>query len=160
MLFYLTTLGLQKCIEEDEPKPKGGQTREKDAAVFLGIDSWKHLDFLCQNYILNCLDKVLYKVYQPHQTAKSLWTALANIYKTWNVSLKKFIVDKFTEYKMVDSKSVTSQVQELQLIIHELEAEGHKVGESFLVEAITGKLPPSWKDYRNYLKHKKKEISL
>lgn len=61
---------------------------------------------------------------------------------------------------MVDSKTVTSQVQELQIIIHEMEAEGHKVGESFLVEAITRKLPPSWRDYRNYLKHKKKEISL
>ena len=47
MLFYLTTLGLQKCIEKDEPKHKDGQTREKDVVVFLGIDSWKHSDFLC-----------------------------------------------------------------------------------------------------------------
>lgn len=61
---------------------------------------------------------------------------------------------------MVDSKSVTTEVQELQLIIHELESEGYKVGESFLVEAITGKLTPSWRDYRSYLKHKKKEISI
>ena len=81
-------------------------------------------------------------------------------YKTQNISLKKFIVDKFMDYKMVDSKPVTAQLHELQIIIHELKAEGHKVGESFLVEAIMGKLPPSWRDYRNYLKHKKKEISL
>lgn len=57
-----------------------------------------------------------------------------------NVSLKMFIVDKFMEYKMVDSESVTSEMQELQLIIHELEAEGHKAGEFFLVEAITGEI--------------------
>ena len=64
------------------------------------------------------------------------------------------------DYKIVDSIQVTAQLHELQIIIHELEAEGHKVGESFLVEDIMGKLPPSWRDYRNYLKHKKKEISL
>lgn len=102
----------------------------------------------------------MYKVYQPLKTAKALWNALNAKYKTQNVSLKKFIVDKFMDYKMVDSKSVITQLHELQIIIHELQAEGHEVGESFLVEAITGKLPPSWKDYRNYLKHKKKEISL
>ena len=152
MLFYLTTLGLQRYLEEEEPISSPG--KEADVAT------WKHSDFLCINYILNCLDKVLYKVYQPLKTAKALWNALATKYKTQNISLKKFIVDKFMDYKMIDSKPVTAQLHELQIIIHELEAEGHKVGESFLVEAITGKLPPSWRDYRNYLKHKKKEISL
>ena len=160
MLFYLTTLGLQRYLEEEEPVPAPGQTKETHKDAFLVVDAWKHADFLCKNYVLNCLNKTLYKVYQPHKTAKSLWTALANKYKTQNVSLTKFIIDKFMDYKMVDSKSVTAQVQELQLIIHQLESEGHKVGESFLVEAITGKLPLSWRDYRNYLKHKKKEISL
>ena len=105
-------------------------------------------------------DKVLYKIYQPSKTSKALWNALTTKYKTQNISLKKFIVDKFMDYKMVDSKPVTAKLHELQIIIHELEAEGHMVGELFLVEAITGKLPPSWRDYRNYLKHKKKEISL
>ena len=152
MLFYLTTLGLQKYLEEEEPIPAPGKEAE--------VNMWKHSDFLCRNYILNCLDKVLYKVYQPLKTSKELWNALTAKYKTQNISLKKFIVDKFMDYKMVDSKPVTAQLHELQIIIHELEAEGHKVGESFLVEAITGKLPPSWRDYRNYLKHKKKEISL
>lgn len=68
------------------------------------------------------------------------------------MSLKKFIVDKFMNYKMVDSKSMTGQLHELQIIIHELESESHKVGESFLVEAITEKLPLSCKDYRKYPK--------
>lgn len=160
MYFYLTTLGLQRFVEEDEPKPAAGQTAESHKEFFNAVEAWKHSDFLARNYILNCLDEVLYKVYQPLKTAKSLWEALAKKYKIENATLKKFIVDKFMEYKMVDSKSVTAQVQELQIIIHQIEAEGHVVGESFFVEAITGKLPPSWKDFRHYLKHKKKDISL
>ena len=64
VLFYLTTLGLQKYLEEEEPIPAPGKEAE--------VNTWKHSDFLCRNYILNCLDKVLYKVYQPLKTAKTL----------------------------------------------------------------------------------------
>ena len=38
--------------------------------------------------------------------------------------MKKFIVAKFLDYKMIHSKTVVSQVQELQVIIHDLLAEG------------------------------------
>ena len=38
--------------------------------------------------------------------------------------MKKFIVAKFLDYKMIDSKTVVTQVQELQVIIHDLLAEG------------------------------------
>ena len=61
---------------------------------------------------------------------------------------------------MVDSKTVLSQVQELQVILHEIHAEGMSVRESFQVAAIIEKLPPSWKDFKNYLKHKRKEMWL
>ena len=44
---------------------------------------------------------------------------------------------------MVDSKTVLSQVQELQVILHEIHAEGMSVSESFQVAAIIEKLPPS-----------------
>ena len=37
--------------------------------------------------------------------------------------MKKFIVAKFLDYKMIDSKIVVTQVQELQVIIHDLLAE-------------------------------------
>ena len=61
---------------------------------------------------------------------------------------------------MVNSKTVISQVQELQVILHEIHAEWMSLGESFQVAAIIEKLPPSWKDFKNYLKHKRKEMNL
>ncbi|KZV24568.1 hypothetical protein F511_39266, partial [Dorcoceras hygrometricum] len=85
---------------------------------------------------------------------------LGEKYKNEGAGLKKFIVGKFLDYKMVDSKSVMSQVQEMQLILHDLHAEGMEMSESFQVAAVIEKYPPLWKDFKNYLKHKRKEIGL
>ena len=43
---------------------------------------------------------------------------------------------------MVDNKTVISQVQEFQLILHEIEAEGMNLPETFQVATIIEKLPP------------------
>ncbi|CAM8984008.1 unnamed protein product [Rhodiola kirilowii] len=61
---------------------------------------------------------------------------------------------------MVDSKTVVSQVQDVQLIMHEMNSEGMKVNEPFQVAAVFEKLPSGWKDFKNYLKHKRKEMSM
>lgn len=49
---------------------------------------------------------------------------------TKNISLR------MSEYKMVDSKTVIGQVQELQVILHEIYAEGMVLSESFQVAVI------------------------
>ncbi|PHU06076.1 hypothetical protein BC332_26898 [Capsicum chinense] len=59
-----------------------------------------------------------------------------------------------------ERKSVVSQVQELQVIIQDLLAEGLIVNDAFQVAAIVEKLPPLWKDFKNYLKHKRKEMTV
>ena len=61
---------------------------------------------------------------------------------------------------MVYSKTVVSKVQEFQVIIHEIHAEGMVLGESFRVIVIIEKLPLTWKDLKNYLKNKRKEMSM
>ncbi|CAM8902820.1 unnamed protein product [Rhodiola kirilowii] len=61
---------------------------------------------------------------------------------------------------MVDSKTVNSQVQDLQLIMHEMNSEGMKVNEPCQVASVIEKLPSRWKDFKNYLKHKRKEMSM
>ena len=69
----------------------------------------------CKGYILSALEDDLYNVYSAMTTLKELWDALENKYMTKDACLKKFVVAKFLDYKMIDSKTVGSQVQELQL---------------------------------------------
>ncbi|XP_073138013.1 uncharacterized protein [Henckelia pumila] len=93
-------------------------------------------------------------------TAKELWESLEKKYKTEDAGTKKFVVGKFLEFKMVDAKTVISQVQEFQIILHDIMAEGMMISESFQVAALIEKLPPLWKEFKNYLKHKRKEMGL
>ncbi|KAK3021249.1 hypothetical protein RJ639_047521 [Escallonia herrerae] len=120
MLFYLTTLNLAKFLQEGAPDLGENPDRQTVAAV----DAWKHSDFLCKNYILNGLDNALYNVYSPMVNAKALWESLERKYKTEDAGSKKFVVGKFLDFKMVDSKTVICQVQEFQLILHDIHAEG------------------------------------
>jgi hypothetical protein len=95
------------------------------------------------------------------KTAKQLWESLEHNYRTEDVCTKKFAVGRFLDYKMVDSKIVViSQVKEIQVILHEIHAEGMLVSETFQVAVIIEKLPPAWKDFKSYLKHKRKEMTL
>ncbi|KAK3035664.1 hypothetical protein RJ639_032536 [Escallonia herrerae] len=147
MLFYLTTLNLARFLQEDAPDLGENPDRQTMAVV----DAWKHSDFLCKNYILNGLDNALYNVYSPMVNAKALWESLERKYKTEDAGSKKFVVGKFLDFKMLDSKT---------LILHDINAEGMVLGESFQVAALIEKLSPTWKDFKNYLKHKYKEMKL
>ncbi|XP_069144482.1 uncharacterized protein [Solanum lycopersicum] len=102
----------------------------------------------------------LYNVYSNVKTSKELWNALEMKYKTEDVRMKKFIVAKFLHYKTIGSKTIVTQVQELQVLIHDLLAEGMIVNDVFQVAAIIEKLPPLWKDFKNYLKCKCKAMTV
>ncbi|XP_062105607.1 uncharacterized protein LOC133817193 [Humulus lupulus] len=91
---------------------------------------------------------------------KELWDYLDHKYKAEDARAKKFLVGQFLNFKMVDSKNVISQVQDLQLIIHGIHAERMVLSDSFQVTAIIEKLPLAWLDFKNYLKHKRKEMSV
>ncbi|XP_060183339.1 uncharacterized protein LOC132613339, partial [Lycium barbarum] len=148
---------MQKFTSEDPPVPAADMP---DNQKFMVTEAWKQVDFLCKGYILSALEDDLYNIYSAVVTSKELWSALEKKYKTEDASLKKFMVAKFLDYKMVDGKTVGTQVQELQLIFHDLIAEGMVVNEAFQVAAMIEKLPPSWKNFKNYLKHKRKEMKL
>ncbi|GJR87318.1 retrovirus-related pol polyprotein from transposon TNT 1-94 [Tanacetum coccineum] len=138
MFFYLTTLNLVRFLNETAPQvepPTEGQP--SNAQAVQAVEAWKHSDFLCHNYVLNGLVDSLYNVYCKTTTAKELWESLERKYKTEDASTKKFVV-----------------------LLHKIHAEGMTVSEAFQVAAIIEKLPPSWVDFKNYLKHKRKEMSV
>lgn len=72
--------------------------------------------------------------------------------------MKKFIIAKFLDFKIVESKDVVTQVQELQLIIPNLHAKDFFTNYTFHVATIIEKLTPLWKDFKIYLKNKHKKM--
>lgn len=121
MFFYLTTLKLARFLTEKAPKPKNS---EIDVQVVSAIDACHHSNFLCKNYVMNGLSDTLYNVYIGKRTAKELWESLDWKYKIEDVGTKKFFVGLFLDYKIVNSKTVVSQVQELQIILSEILLKG------------------------------------
>jgi hypothetical protein len=63
-------------------------------------------------------------------------------------------------YKMVDGRPVIEQYNECLRILGQFEQHGLEMDEAISVSSIIDKLPPSWKDYKHHLKHKKEELSL
>ena len=68
-LFYLTTLNLATILTKKTPKLKED---ERDIQVISVVDTWKHSNFLCKNYIMNSLTDSLYNVYLDKKTTKEL----------------------------------------------------------------------------------------
>lgn len=54
---------------------------------------------------------------------------------------------------MVDSKTMFSQVEKIQMIFNEIHDEGMIVCKAFQVASIIYLLPSACKDFKNYLKH-------
>ena len=128
MMFYLTTIGLIRFLTEDPPIVSEDET---DIQARVAYNAWNDSDYFCRNFVMNCLADSLYNVYSTKKTAKELWESLDKKYKTEDAGAKKYIVGRFLDFKIVDSKTVVSQVQELQLIFHEIHAEGMVISESF-----------------------------
>nr|GEZ41196.1 hypothetical protein [Tanacetum cinerariifolium] len=134
MFFYLTTLGLARFLKETVPQVEPSAKRQSsNAQAVQAVEAWKHSDFLCHNCVLNVQNR-------------GCW-------------YKEVCSSSFLDYKVVDSKNVISQVQDLQVLIHDIHAEGMTLSETFQAATIIEKLPPRWVEFRNYLKHKRKEMS-
>nr|GEX18098.1 zinc finger, CCHC-type [Tanacetum cinerariifolium] len=91
---------------------------------------------------------------------KELWDSLESKYMAEDSSSKKFLVSNFNNYKMVDSRPVMEQYNELLRILGQYTQHGLKMDDSISVSSIIDKLPLSWKDFKHTLKHGKDDLSL
>ncbi|GAU36564.1 hypothetical protein TSUD_277700 [Trifolium subterraneum] len=121
---------------------------------------WENDDYICRGHILNGMSDPLFDIYQNVESAKELWDCLEAKYMAEDSSSKKFLVTDFNNYKMVESRSVMEQFNELLRILGQFTQHGLKMDETISVSSIIDKLPPSWKDFKHNLKHGKDELSL
>ncbi|XP_074313805.1 uncharacterized protein LOC141649001 [Silene latifolia] len=152
MHFLLTTLKVVYVLSNPMPEHRDDETVEEARNRL----KWENDDYICRGHILNGMSDSLFDVYQNYESAKELWNELESKYMAKDASSKKFLVGNFMNYKMTDSRPVMEQYNELrQFAQHKMEMD-----ESISVSSIIDKLPPSWKDFKYMLKHKKEELSI
>uniref|UniRef100_A0A2N9HZD6 Integrase catalytic domain-containing protein n=1 Tax=Fagus sylvatica TaxID=28930 RepID=A0A2N9HZD6_FAGSY len=155
LLFYLETIRVDyvlfnDCVSADMLEP----ARSASTLVY------ERDNRICRGHILHYLSNSLFDIYCSYKSAKDIWEALKKKYSTEDAGLKKYVVGRFLDYKMIDDKPIMEQVHEYQNVVLEILAEGMVIDDAFQAAALIEKLPPSWKEYRNYLKHKKRDMSL
>ncbi|KAL0434395.1 UNVERIFIED_CONTAM: hypothetical protein Slati_2773800 [Sesamum latifolium] len=73
---------------------------------------------------------------------------------------KKYVVSKWLQFHMTDDKPIMDQVHEYENLAADVLSEGMKTCDTLQANVLLEKFPPSWSEYRNHLKHKKKDLNL
>ena len=72
----------------------------------------------------------------------------------------KNVIGNFRNFQMSEDRDVSSQIHDYHLLINDLAIEDIKLPESFVASYLVETLSESWKDYKNNMKHKRKQMSL
>ncbi|KAK3034779.1 hypothetical protein RJ639_032292 [Escallonia herrerae] len=159
MHFLLVKVKVYYVIVNPRP-PEPGENEEESVAKTRERLRWDRDDEICRGHILNGMSNMLFDAYHTVKTAKELWNQLERRYITEDATSKRFIVSKFFDYKMVDGRSVMEQFNEIKSILDRYSHHKLALDEFIVVISIIDKLPPSWKNFRNSLKHRKEDINL
>lgn len=156
MQFLLTTLKVSYVLNTPRPMDNDNETIAETRERL----KWENDDYICMGHILNGMSDSLFDIYQCENSAKDLWDKLEARYMQEDATSKKFLVTHFNNYKMVDSRPIMEQMHEIERILNNYKQHKMHMDETIIVSSIIDKLPPSWKDFKRSLKHKKEDISL
>ncbi|KAK3411715.1 hypothetical protein EUGRSUZ_I00455 [Eucalyptus grandis] len=94
------------------------------------------------------------------KSTREIWNALEFKYKVEEQDTNKYLIAKYFDFKLIDTKPLLEQVHELQMLVNKICTFKIDILEAFQVGAIIAKLPLSWKDYRKRLMHMPEDITL
>ncbi|KAL6559800.1 hypothetical protein OROGR_004917 [Orobanche gracilis] len=138
MHFMLTTLKVAYVLSTPRPEAVENETLEDSRKR----SKWDNDDYICRGHILNGMSDSLFDIHCEAESAKDLWDTLESKYIAEDASSKKFLVSDFNSYKMVDSRSVIEQYNELLRILGQFKLHNMKMDESIVVSSLIDKLPP------------------
>jgi hypothetical protein len=130
------------------------------AAALAEKAKWDEANEACLSRLLNVLSNRLFDVYSAFTSAKGLWTDLENEFSEVDNGNESFTTENYLNYKMAEGRSVMEQLQEIQVLVRDLVQYGCVLPDSFQVNAILAKLPPSWRDFVTSRRHMKKQMTL
>ena len=123
-------------------------------------EAWTHGNKVCRHSILSTLSNELFDVYCSYKEAREIWGNMVAKYTAEDVGKQKFVIGKFYHWEMVDNKDIKAQINEYHRLLEDMKAENINLPEAFIAGILIEKLPNSWSDYKQQLKHKHKQLSL
>ncbi|KAK4404477.1 Retrovirus-related Pol polyprotein from transposon TNT 1-94 [Sesamum angolense] len=136
-----TTIGTTKS--EDEAKHK----YDRDNKTVRG-------------HLLNHMNNSLFDLFVNYRSAKDIWTTLETRYGGDDAGRKKYFVGKWLQFQMIDEKPIMDQIHEYENLVADVLSEGMKMCEILQTNVLLAKFPSTWSEYRNHLKHKKRDLTL
>ncbi|XP_019167564.1 PREDICTED: uncharacterized protein LOC109163265 [Ipomoea nil] len=138
-------LALDDVPEASQTKSPASTQTEKQLTVVDGTSDPKTHD---PNYI-----------YAKYKSAKDIWDMLKKKYGADDVGRRKYMVGRLLNFKLADSKPVIEQVHEYENLVSDKEAEGIPVSNMLQTYALLEKLPESWSEFQNKIKHESKDYT-
>ncbi|GAU51024.1 hypothetical protein TSUD_283680 [Trifolium subterraneum] len=123
-------------------------------------EQWTHANRVCRCTILSTLSNELFDVYCSYKEAKDIWESMAAKYTAEDAGKQKFVIGNYYRWEMVEDKDIKAQINEYHKLLEGLKAENITLPDAFVAGVLIEKLPQSWKDYKNQLKHKQKQLPL
>ncbi|KAJ1268195.1 hypothetical protein BS78_07G118700 [Paspalum vaginatum] len=157
---WLTDLKLFWVVLSDVPEAASDKADDAaKAAVQAEKAKWDEANQACLSRLENVSSHRLFDVYFGFTSAKGLWAELENEFSEVDNGNESFTTENYLNYKMVEGRSIMEQLQEIQLLVRDLVQYGCNVLESFQVNAILAKLPPSWRDFVTARRHMKNPMT-
>ncbi|KAK4381929.1 hypothetical protein Sango_2920000 [Sesamum angolense] len=100
------------------------------------------------------------KVKYDRHNKTEIWNTLETRYRGDDARRKKYVVGKWLQFHMTDDKPIMDQVHEYENLVADVLSEGMKMCDVLQANVLLETFPPSWSEYRNHLKHKKKDMNL
>ncbi|XP_027124162.1 uncharacterized protein [Coffea arabica] len=123
-------------------------------------ESWQYANKVCRHTILQTLSNELFDVYCSSKEGKAIWEALVTKFTAEDATKQIFVVGKYNQWQMTDDKEMKIQITEYQMLLEDLKNEDINLPEKFAAGMMIEKLPESWADYKNNLKHKEKNYTI
>jgi hypothetical protein len=158
---WLTNLKLFWVVTSAVPEAASDDSDDAAKATALAEKAkWDEANDACLSRLVNVLSNRIFDVYSGFTYAMGLWTELENEFSEVDNGNESFTTENYLNYKMVEGISVMEQLQEIQLLVRDLVQYGCILPDSFQVNAILAKLPPSWRDFVTSRRHMKKQMTL
>jgi len=99
-------------------------------------------------------------VYYSYNEAKEIWNSLILKYTAEDVFKQRFIIGNYYRWEMIEDKDIKIQINEYHKLLEDIKAENIILLDEFVSELMIEKLPSSWTDYKQQLKHRHKKMLL